>query len=527
MNARVNYFILFGFCLAVFSSSSLAVPVGAVVPDPLGRIAAMGNSMVTSVRSPVPYHFSNLAPSVTRVVSNVDVWGGLFRLRYTGMGLNMSVPAVVTYSRAAAVGALRGCISTGPYCFAGAAVGVATGIGISSFLSSSGYDVTDSGTIVSNSTVDTFAPVAGSCFAQGSSIPVPCLGSNSVIGANSSYSSITSYLDSFYTPNEKYTIVHVAGNCTSPGYKEIVCTDTGWNLIENGSGSGKYYYGITYTSFSFITDWNSPYPQSGAKRYFGTSLIPSFGSPVSSVVNELQAGATVDASVLLDSLDFDLYEPDSTDFAILGNRLVGVAPVSIDFDEFPITYTSPIEEIVYDEFGDAITTTTVTTFTPSAVNNGTAAPSIEIATNTNTVVKDSSGVISDTNTGTIVRPDDVVLNPDTGLPYPPPPNADTAYDCWSFQFICDWFAWTQLMPDLDEPDFNEIKGESQIEYVQRTVNSGAPATCPTGIDLDLGYFGDYSVSYDSFCDLAVTAKPLFLTFMSILSLFIVYRSFSS
>lgn len=529
MNARSNYFILFGFCLALFSSSTLAAPVGAPVADPLGRIASMGNSMVSSVRSPAPYHFANLASSASRVIPTVDVWGALFRLRYTGMGVNMNVPAIVTYSRVAAVGALRGCISSGPACLGGAVLGVGVGLGIEYFLSSSGYsfDSSTGGFVEIEGTIT--SPV-DSCVSYGRQYWYATCGDyplgtvyidNHLVNPDgvlfTDIESAIEFVMQYYNDENSWANLTRYSDCMNCGSAYEV---RGWQLNDNGSS---YWLPISfYDSDNALTSFTI---------FFNTGSIQG-GLELSDVISVDEVGSPVAPSVVLENLDFDLYEPDSSDFAILGNRLVGVPPVSIEFEDFPPFTLPPVTDITYDEFGGPITTTTTTTVTPAVVGNGTAAPAIEISTNTNTVVETVNGVISDTNTGTIVRPvPDAGVNPDTGVAYPPyvPPNADVAYSCWSFQFICDWFRWTQDVPDvsIDQVNFDEIKAVSEIEYIQRSVNVGVSASCPAGQNLDLGHFGDFSVSYDPFCELAETSKPLFLTFMSLLSIFIVYRAFSS
>lgn len=527
MNARSYYSILFGLCLAFLSSSTL----GSALPDPLGRISGMGNKPVSNVRLPTPFHFQNLPSTATSVAANDDFIKGRFNFRLAGRGISMNVPAVVGYSRAAAVAAFRGCLATGPYCFAGAALGVGVGVGIEYFLTSQGYSVDNSGFIISDSSTDDVSPLPGSCIV-GDWLS-GCASTDGLVHDDNSALTFSSIIDYMKARAPGKPLIY-PGECSYTIANGVTCTNNSdsWQLIQL-SYPTRYTYRMWYTAFS--VDENG-LPISGilnrTRVGFSTQVFYDPDTPLSSLVNIIPSGESIDPSVLLDTLDFDLYEPDSSDFAILGDRLAQVPPATIEFEAFE-PYTLPsTTEISYDALGEPITTTTTTTVTPTVVNNGAAAPRIEILTNTNTVVESPSGVISDTNTGTITRPDlDTGVNPDTGQPYPPAPNVDTAYDCWSFQFICDWFVWTQDVPDVSidqlEPDFDDLKSEREIEYIHRSVNVGVPATCPTGNSLDLGYFGEYTVSYDSFCDLAVSAKPLFLTFMSLLSLFIVYRAFSS
>lgn len=544
MNARFNYFILFGLCLAFLSSSAL----GSNIDDPFGRINAMRTNPISGVRAPVPYHFQNLPSSATRVVSTDRQLRARQAFRFAGRGVSMNTPAVITYSRAVAVGALRGCISSGPACFGGAIVGTGLGlgfqyflpansyrgdfstglvavspsndldvaVGVANFLSENDLFVADGGRFFKpSSIISDVSPSSDNClivFANSSNSSTPCpasYGNNAgrvISGTGSTFASSLTFFFATAYPDSTF----VKGLCT--GWGGTSCSNTETITLSNSSGD---FYSTRYTQ----------YGADGYRlRYFtvNTAPVPS-GTPFDSIVNSSITAEEVPLSTVLYSLDFSTYTPDSSDLAILGDRLLDARPVSITFDHFS-PYTLPsTTEISYDAEGNTITTTITETVSPSVLNNATANPSIEVATNTNTVVSDSSGVISDTNTGTIVRPvPDTGVNPDTGQPYPSPPNADTSYDCWSFQFICDWFAWTQLMPDEPEFDFSSLTQVVDVSSEDYIIVGGV-ANCPSPIPLDLDVFGTHLVPYDSFCTLATTVKPFYLTIMALFSSLLIYR----
>lgn len=97
------------------------------------------------------------------------------------------------------------------------------------------------------------------------------------------------------------------------------------------------------------------------------------------------------------------------------------------------------------------------------------------------------------------------------------------YTCTNFQFICDFMDWFR-----EEPDLTEEAPELPVEEV--TLESadypiyGGDASCPAPYPLELSTFGTFAVSYQTFCDLAVTVKPLYLTLMSLFASLLVYRS---
>lgn len=520
MNARINYFILFGFCLAVFSSSALA----SSVLDPYGRLGSLSAQPLQNVRVGNPYHFARVPPSITSVPAANQTLGGKFTNRFTSPNFlrAFNVSSLIRYSQASAGGALRGCLASGPACFGGAALGAGVGLGIDLFLTNYGYSVGSAGSIISSNEID--AVVSGSCIqahntnysANGCSFSGGGVGS--VFTPQPRPSTISDYI-----LGQGDVIAYSRGVCNRPSATGIItCSGaTNWELREY---QGRYYYVIAYT-------WWTPSTYAyGERRWFATSYLDSPDSPLSSVVNETSAGSSVDLSSVLDRLDFSSYVPDSTDFSVLASNLSEYSPSYIEFDPIPDYLGVPSVSTVTNN-GVVTKTTTTPSYSFDVRNNASSSPEIVVTESTQVVVEVNGNVQSDTVTDVEVLPPPTTgINPDTGLPYPPtPPSAGQAYDCWSFQFICDWFAWTQDVPDvsIDQLNLDELKTESEIEYIQRSVNVGAPATCPAGQSLDLGHFGEYSVSYDPFCELAETSKPLFLTFMSLLSIFIVYRAFSS
>lgn len=518
MNARSNYFILFGFCFTLFSSSTLAN----AVKDPYSRFGSLAVQPLKNVRAPAPYHFARIPPSIASIPAANQTLGGKFTNRFTSPNFlrPFNVSSVIRYSQAAASGALRGCLSSGPACFGGAVLGAGVGLGINHFLASYNYSIGNNGFIYSS--LDNAAPVAGSCIlATNTATEAYCNPSTFGSGVGTiwgtKYPTISAFWSGSY-PEYPYVF---AGSCYySSSEGRINCSNTSWTLRKNGA------YSKPYTAFKTLT--------SGVldreTQFFFTSKPSSSDAPVSSVINDSPAGSRVDLSSVLNSLDFSTYVPDSTDFSVLANNLTKYSPSYIEFDPIPDYFGEPSVSTVTS--GGVVTKTTTTpSYSFQIRNNASPSPEIVVTETTQVVVEVDGNITSDTVTDVEVLPPPATgINPDTGLPYPPtPPSAAQAYDCWSFQFICDWFAWTQDVPDvsIDQLNLDELKTDSEIEYIQRSVNVGAPAACPAGKSLDLGHFGDYSVSYDSFCELAETSKPLFLTFMSLLSIFIVYRAFSS
>lgn len=529
MNARFNYFILFGFCLALFSSSTLAN----AIKDPLNRLGSLSSQPMNNVRMGSPYHFARVPPSITSVPAANQTLGGKFTTRlaspYFQRAFNVS--SLVRYSQVAAAGALRGCIASGPACFGGAVLGVGVGLGIEYFLSSYGYsfDSSTGGFVEIEGTIT--SPVDSCIFWQTSSnvgtSPAVCggypLGTvwSSMLGAQPyQFTDIESAAEWYMQAKNNdfggsivLTRYSDCFNCGFPPYEV-----RGWQLSNNGR-----FYWLPISFFEADSN-NGLYT-----IYFKTGSVQG-GLDLSDVISVEEVGSSVDSSVVLESLDFSSYVPDTTDFSILANYLSETSPSYIEFDPIPDYYGEPSVSTVTNN-GVVTETTTTPSYSFQVRNNASSSPEIVVRASTQVVVRVDGNVQSDTATEVEVLPPPATgVNPETGLPYPPtPPSADRAYDCWSFQFICEWFAWTREVPDvsIDQLNFDDLKSESEIEYIQRSVNVGVPASCPTGIDIDLGYFGDFTVSYDSFCDLAETSKPLYLAFISLLSLFIVYRAFSS
>lgn len=108
----------------------------------------------------------------------------------------------------------------------------------------------------------------------------------------------------------------------------------------------------------------------------------------------------------------------------------------------------------------------------------------------------------------------------SGVPTAP---STSEYTCSNFQFICDFMDWFRGDPDLTEEAPELPVEEVAIESAEYPIYGG-DASCPAPYPLQLSKFGTYAVSYQSFCDLAVTVKPLYLTLMSLFAALLVYRS---
>lgn len=107
-------------------------------------------------------------------------------------------------------------------------------------------------------------------------------------------------------------------------------------------------------------------------------------------------------------------------------------------------------------------------------------------------------------------------------PTTPTAPATGSYSCSNFQFICSFIDWIKD-EETEQSEHPEIPVE-YVEFIQEEyLIQGGEAGCPAPQVIVLGMFGEYQVPYDSFCQLAITVKPLYLTLMSLFAALIVYR----
>lgn len=489
-------------CSAVFSSSAL----GSAIPDPLGRIASVATqpNSLTNVSLANTSQFVNSAGRISTATPAAN--GALSaRVNYSIASQYGRIPmsAVVTYSRAAAVGALRGCLASGPACLAGATVGAGVGLGVEAFIGSSGYAIDDQGNIVGASSDS--APRSGTCYQlyNGASGTSACsLGPGQVGFITTPVANRgTSIYDFARKRWPDLTSLHqgICNRSSSTGV--ITCSSTAWSSVTR---NGQSFYQVGYTAY-YPGTYNS-----GERFYVTTSPASS----LSEVVNDISAGQPVDFASFLANLNFDSYIPDSTDLAIIGDRILNRPAEIIEIDPIaPLALPSTTETFNLPG-GGTQTRVSTSTLTSPIYANGTANPRIGETLTTETVTYDENSNIVDSGSS-VTDNTPPAANPDNPNGTGSVPNTPTG--CTLFKPFCDFADWFMILPDEEEPDLSVLKKEFESDTEEFSLNLGS-GSCPAPISLNLGFINKVvEVSYQPFCDFATTIRPFILAAAYLLS----------
>lgn len=273
--------------------------------------------------------------------------------------------------------------------------------------------------------------------------------------------------------------------------------------------SGGYYRTVTV-----VNPTNSISCSSGT---YDSARFGCVGSGESQPVTEEDIDSVVESS----------YDPDPSDWDDL---FAYIQPDSFTVDPIPELQLDPVVSTSTDNVtGDVTSTSSKNSYEFDISSNNSTQPKVDVKhkQQDDTYV---NGELTGSTTGSTTYPS---TNPDNKVP--PFAGGSTGTDsgsstplelpqfCTWAGIVCDWIGWTQEEPpELPVMNYDGLFHEISIPEETFVITGGA-ASCPSPIELDLGMFGKPSVSYDSFCELATRAKPLFLTLMAFFSSLIIYR----
>lgn len=544
-NVRSYLVVVFSFCLALFSFSSLAH-----IDDPYLRIqTATGPKFIPNkVRTAPPLTITEFLKEV-HPYNNPPALSVKTPVTLEGTSRVVRSQAVVNVPRSVAANALKRCLSRGPVCLGPQFFltgGITLGLGIYEFLNSQGFQVDEKGTVFNLAEVGTF-PVPGQLLAaidannlnqrvgsyytfDGTSWSLNLRDFSNINSrrydlSNSQNLSAEDWLFnySYLKPDDPQNYILGQGVNPLPGFTN---NNYDWQIEYLGSGNSYAYYRKDLFFYKPVGQYYSTMVLTLLTQAFPIDNLPA-----------VESLFTLEAPLVnFDDVDFSLYTPDSTDLGILAEDLYlpdfnpEFDDIEINLDPFPAYEYEFQNESLYEN--DILTGTKETTkwqeFPLS--DNPSRSPGVSNNQKTEVVIKDPSGqVIGGSETNTTQPP------PPPGVP-PVPPSTGTGeggfFSCANFRFICDWFDWTQddsLPSDdlLDTPDieldFDDVIVEKVLDWHEYNLEPLGVASCPEPIQIDLEIYGIHEISFDLFCDFLANMKAVFLAVCMIIASLIVYR----